>query len=241
MLQMRPDMPKLIRWAKAQNLLPQDNGDLGYVLHALLSANFHDLAPKPFALQITSKDAVLLLAYATHDAAALTAQAMTFALPEAIAAIGLATLQSKPMPPSFAVGRSLGFTVRVRPTIRTDKDGNRNRTREIDAFLAAIENTPENPGILRADVYREWLTKRLTEGGCNPQPSLVLSTLQRTPIFRRNQDRRIRRLGGPQGGPDATYSGVITVTDPEKFHALLTRGIGRHRAFGFGMLLLRPA
>ena len=41
-------------------------------------------------------------------------------------------------------------------------------------------------------------------------------------------------------GPDALFSGELTVHDPEGFAALIARGVGRHRAFGFGMLLLRP-
>ena len=40
--------------------------------------------------------------------------------------------------------------------------------------------------------------------------------------------------------PDALFTGEITVADPEAFCRLLARGVGRHRAFGFGMLLLRP-
>ena len=34
--------------------------------------------------------------------------------------------------------------------------------------------------------------------------------------------------------------GNLIVSDPAAFAQLLTRGIGRHRAYGFGMLLLRP-
>jgi CRISPR system Cascade subunit CasE len=34
--------------------------------------------------------------------------------------------------------------------------------------------------------------------------------------------------------------GELTVADPDAFSALLARGVGRHRAFGYGMLLLRP-
>jgi CRISPR system Cascade subunit CasE len=30
------------------------------------------------------------------------------------------------------------------------------------------------------------------------------------------------------------------VVDADKFAALLARGVGRHRAFGYGMLLLSP-
>lgn len=34
--------------------------------------------------------------------------------------------------------------------------------------------------------------------------------------------------------------GTLTVTDPAFFAQALAVGIGRHRASGFGMLLLRP-
>jgi CRISPR system Cascade subunit CasE len=37
------------------------------------------------------------------------------------------------------------------------------------------------------------------------------------------------------------FSGLLQVEDAAAFTALLARGIGRHRAFGFGMLLLKPA
>jgi CRISPR system Cascade subunit CasE len=41
-------------------------------------------------------------------------------------------------------------------------------------------------------------------------------------------------------GPDAVMRGNLIVSDPAAFAQLLARGIGRHRAYGFGMLLLRP-
>ena len=42
-------------------------------------------------------------------------------------------------------------------------------------------------------------------------------------------------------GPDVGFSGVLVVHDGEKFARLLSHGVGRHTAFGYGMLLLRPA
>jgi CRISPR system Cascade subunit CasE len=46
---------------------------------------------------------------------------------------------------------------------------------------------------------------------------------------------------GQQGGsPDAVFTGTLVVARPAEFMGLLARGIGRHRAFGYGMLLLRP-
>lgn len=237
MLQMQPDMTRLMRWAKDQNVLSREaDDDLGYSLHALLAANFGTLAPKPFLLQRDPGRSPKLLAYARHDAVELRTQALDFALPEVVAAIGLDTLASKPMPERFHAERHLGFTVRVRPTVRTDRDGDRTRTREIDAFLAAVAGTPQDAGVERATVYCEWLTRRLVEGGCNVPVSLNLSSFRLSPVYRRGKERRLDKLVGP----DATFSGTLTVTDPDGFAALLARGIGRHCAFGFGMLLLRP-
>jgi hypothetical protein len=42
-------------------------------------------------------------------------------------------------------------------------------------------------------------------------------------------------------GPDAILRGEFVVKDPASFAAVLTNGVGRHRAYGYGMLLLRPA
>jgi len=42
------------------------------------------------------------------------------------------------------------------------------------------------------------------------------------------------------GGPDVVLAGQLRVTDPQAFAQLLAKGVGRHRAFGFGLLLLRP-
>ena len=36
------------------------------------------------------------------------------------------------------------------------------------------------------------------------------------------------------------YQGVLTVTDPIRFHEAFTRGIGSAKAFGFGLLVIAP-
>jgi CRISPR system Cascade subunit CasE len=240
MLQSEPDMPRLIRWAKNNGVLPHDaDDDFGYGLHALLAACFGSFAPKPFMFQ-RHPGAPKILAYSALDAPTLRAHAVDFGLPDALAAINIDNLLSKPMPASFAIGRELGFTVRVRPMVRTDKDGNRARSREIDSFQAAIEGTSEDVGVSRADVYRSWLESRLTCGGCEIR-ALTLAALRRTPVVRRDQNRGLRRIGGKDGGPDATFSGTLRVRESEAFSQVLARGVGRHRAFGFGMILLRPA
>ena len=59
-------------------------------------------------------------------------------------------------------------------------------------------------------------------------------SFQRTRSHRKLRQRHIE-------GPDAVMRGIFTITDPAKFAAMLKEGIGRHRSYGYGMLLLRPA
>ena len=66
-------------------------------------------------------------------------------------------------------------------------------------------------------------------------PIAAKTTLQR---FERT---RVARLGRAPEGPDATFHGELEVGDPEAFVRILANGIGRHKAYGYGMLMLRPA
>lgn len=228
MVQLAPDLAQLTRWAMAQGLLPaRGEADIGYTLHAALAAAFGELAPKPFTL--TSGRVTRLLGYTPHAGAALRDHAASFADPELHALLGVDGLADKTMPERFAAGQRLGFSVRARPTIRADRDGDRDRVVERDAFLLSP------PGSDRGHVYAEWLGRQLSAGGAEAR-QIGLDAFQLTRVQRRRADRAFRQTLGP----DATFSGVLTVLDPDMFDGLLTRGVGRHRAFGFGMLLLRP-
>jgi CRISPR system Cascade subunit CasE len=236
MLQFTPDVPRLMRWADGQRLLAtRQEDDLGYALHAVLRAAFDTLAPAPFTMVRQGSHPTQVLAYSAHAPTVLREQALTFAEPEIIGIIGLAGMADKQMPDRFAVGRRLGFTLRARPTIRTDVDGDRTRTRERDAFLAAISGTEPGNGPSRGEVYQQWLTKRLRSGGGEPH-QMTLDGFRLTTILRRDRARKLQ----PLSGPDASFTGILTVADPDRFSALLAHGVGRHLAFGFGMLLLRP-
>jgi CRISPR system Cascade subunit CasE len=234
LIRLRPDMTRLMRWAAQQRVLPDDEDEAGYALHAVLAATFGTLRPQPFALVREPEQPPVLLAYSAHAAAALMAQAAT-ADPDAAAAIGLAGLADKLMPERFAAGRGLGFAVRVRPTVRTDRDGNRDKVREVDAWLAALRELPPDAGPSRAEVYAGWLRERFAAGGAAAE-HLTLDSFRLAPVHRRNAKRGLHRVRGPV----ASFRGRLVVRDPDRFAALLARGVGRHRAFGFGMLLLRP-
>jgi CRISPR system Cascade subunit CasE len=85
------------------------------------------------------------------------------------------------------------------------------------------------------EVYRQWLSDRLEQscGAVLEQEQTRLVSFQRVRSFRKRRGRYVE-------GPDAVLRGVLSVTDPSAFAHLLSRGVGRHRAYGYGMLLLRP-
>jgi CRISPR system Cascade subunit CasE len=52
---------------------------------------------------------------------------------------------------------------------------------------------------------------------------------------------RVARTGNSPEGPDAILRGELVIRDPAEFAKVLAKGVGRHKAYGCGMLLLRPA
>ncbi len=229
MIQLEPDMARLVRWANTRRLLaPRGEDDLGYALHALLAATFGDLAPKPFVLRQEPCRPLKLLGYASFPGDVLRRHAAATAEPDAAEAIGLEkTFASKTMPEAWDAGRRLGFALQTRPMVRTDREGNRARTKEVDCFVLSPPNSN------RGDVYADWLRGHLAGADLE---HVALDAFRLSRVRRRNAGRTLK----DQKGPEASFSGILRISDSAAFAATLARGVGRHRAFGFGMLLLRP-
>lgn len=238
LLRLQPDPAALAPWATRHGVLSPD-GDYGYAFHALLSAAFGDLAPKPFHYLGGRQG---LLAYTSAELADLRLNA-SLVSPDVARALGLDDLDSRPFPTDWRPGQRLGFEVRVRPVVRS-KDG-----RERDAFLHAVnaavdaENTAKiETNAQRAEVYSAWLAKQLAADGAAEIIEAQLDSFRLTRVLRKaGGDENGRRKVTNNAGPDVVFKGQLLVGEPEAFGRLLARGVGRHRAFGFGMLLLRPA
>jgi len=232
MLRMDLDGAALIRFAAAQGLARHDDDGFGYTLHAWLTAMFGDLAPKPFYLQSArDKYPATLLGYAQADQTRLMEHAVAFADPLALTVLRPDSLASKPMPSAWRAGQRLRLDVLACPMTR--KDGI-----EKDVYLRALERLGEATPP-RADVYRDWLKRQLQ--GAVELLDVRIDGLARV--------RMSRRAAAPGGGrrfvqierPQALFSALANIRDPAAFAQILRRGVGRHRAFGFGMLLLKPA
>ncbi len=234
-----PDLRAAATWFHAERLAHGEQDDDGYAWHALLTAIFGaGHAPKPFRVLARRGRPPQLLAYAMHDAATLRAQAAAFADPRAHAALGVDAMAAKPMP-DFAAGRRLGFSLRVRPTIRRDREGDRRKTAELDVAIASLGPRPHDPAA-RADVYLAWIRRKLAEAGTAVE-TLRLDGVQGDAAIRRGRpdEAGVRRLCRVPGH-SVTAAGTVRVEDAGRFANALARGIGRHRAFGYGMLLLSP-
>lgn len=230
LLQCHPDPRRLAAWATRFGLTAGGD-DLGYALHTLLAAAFGDAAPKPFRY---FGDVRGLLAYTTYDPDALQLAVQT-AAPDVHAALGLDRFAARSFPHQWPAGRRVGFELRIRPVLRTSQG------KERDVFLAAIDKRTEPDGELsREVVYAEWLRNELARGDAAAVERLQLDGFRLSASLRKGAATAGKRPARRVAGPDAVFSGELNVRDPAGFTALLTRGIGRHRAFGFGMLLLRP-
>ncbi len=234
LMRLQPDAKALAAWAIRHRILSPD-GDYGYALHGLLSAAFGDQAPKPFRYMGNKQG---LLAYTLENLETLRLHA-SLATPDVARALGLDALDARPFPSAWKEGLALGFEVRVRPVIRA-KDG-----RERDAFLHAVDAIPaaEGDGIAqRAMIYGDWLAKQFAIEGAAQIIQAQMEEFRLTRVLRKaGTGENGKRKSHAITGPDAVFKGQLQVGNPEAFARLLARGIGRHLAFGFGMLLLKPA
>ena len=220
------------RWMGMRRLQDPD-----HAMHCLLVESFgKDLAPKPFRVMTPRGGRQgCLYGYGTADADALRHAAAMFACPLQAGIIPADHIESKPMPSEWQSGKRLGFEIRMRPIVRPTKNADARPGRECDAFQLEAEQygkgeMPRN----REQVYAEWLARQLDARGGARLESAKLQSFQRTRAIRQRHTRYSE-------GPDALMRGNLVITDGDAFARLLAGGIGRHRAYGYGMLLLRPA
>ena len=235
-LPLRPSA--LALWAGERGWTRPRGGDFdaGRALHHLLGESFGKGALQPFRLMVPrGRDAGRLYAYAAMGVEGLRDTATAIATPEALTVIDLAALRGKPMP-AFRSGQRLD--VLARPVRRLRKPlGQFGAGDEIDCWLH--QRLQANPGADpdagarhdRSPAYLDWLAERLAGAGAElDRGASKVAAIQR---------RRVARGGKAVEGPEVGFHATVTVLDDSVFRAALARGLGRHCAYGYGMMLLR--
>ena len=238
------------RWSGRRRMMRQGVFDDGLALHALLSSVFGKGVLQPFRIFRPSRaEEATLYAYSDLEEVALRDVSEAVGPPDCLDVLNLAGLRAKPMPERFPAGRRLGFDTRVRPVRRLARDlpdpqsGKViSKGSEIDAFrFELLRRSPDGwkerdvastTELSRGEVYASWLAERLAGAARVDLGSCRLAS------FRRH--RVIRGGGGSPEGPDSVLHGECVVEDPGAFAATLAKGVGRHRAYGYGMLIVRP-
>jgi CRISPR system Cascade subunit CasE len=229
--------------------------DLGYALHHALRRRFGPAAPQPFRLMAPDPCGrrAVLMGYSTDPAALERPVALPDpegdwrkCKPSGADAVFPDPFETRPMPTDWRAGLPLRFEVLVRPVRRHGPKlraarlatGKTATGTEHDAFLSAVERLDRDThDRTRESVYLEWLAERL--GDAAVLDGATLESFRRTRVFRGMPGKGGRTRRGIEG-PEALIQGRMIVRDPAAFAPLLSRGLGRHGAFGYGMLLLRP-
>jgi len=194
--------------------------DTGQAMHALITGVFGRDGFSTFRLYDNSAGGWSVYGYSSKDGQELCGLANLTAGPDLDGVVDLSSLRTKVMP-CVASGIRIGFDIRCHPTRRSDKG-----ERDAWAVSLAYGDTVST----REDVYGSWMSERL-RGAASLESFRVV----------RVSTVKACRSGGSVKLPDATFQGTFLVEDSDSFADLLHRGVGRHRSYGMGMVLLRPA
>lgn len=212
--------------------------DVGYLVHCQLTGLFGEHTPKPFSIRDQSGRRISLLGYSTRSADELRDLAQSVADPMSYGSVHWETLASKQLPLEWKEGSSFNFEVRTSPIQRLGRANRLGKPgAEVDAFLAHCWREGIDAGANRSEVYATWLRREIDRIGGASLLKVDLSSFQLERLLRRTQGKE--RKAHPILRPVVTFRGRLEVQDSDKFRTLLERGVGRHRAFGLGMLLLR--
>ena len=146
--------------------------------------------------------------------------------------------------PVIKEGLQLHFSLRVNPVVtrkNNDKPGANNKSRH--DVVMELRNTYKSSGQKRSEwppiasmakqAGLEWLEKRQEKLGF---------TFLRTNVLVEGYHRiQFRKKGGqkPIQFGVIDFSGILTVSDEEKFRNTLYKGVGKGRGFGCGLLLIK--
>ena len=238
--------------AMARWMGPRGLRDTGDALRCLLKECLGEKRPLVFRPMPKNRQPVrIVLGYCRHGQEELEDELQMLADPMQRQALPRGCVATKDMPGEWPEGKVLRFEARMRPVVRLDRKLDPihpgvlehlgrpgvNLGQECDAHRwreMKINGDGERPDRQRS--YGEWLSERAArQGGCEIDARQVeLTTYRKSPMVTRSNPRGVI-------GPDAILRGVLRIVDPERFAEVIAAGIGRHRAYGYGMILLRPA
>lgn len=222
-------------------LFPSDPAHRMGATHRLVWAMFpRDLQERPFLYRENAP---------SHAAGpAARSELMVLSKLPPTDAEGLFDIETKLFAPVLAKGQQLRFSLRANPTAQKSvarNDGSRKSQRH-DVVMAALYSIEKGEARVEArpKIIQEaglaWLTRQADRSGFHlPAPEDV--AIDGYEQFDVDPERRrvVRSRRAVHCRLD--FEGVLEVTEPQIFLSQLSKGFGRARAFGHGLMLIRRA
>jgi CRISPR system Cascade subunit CasE len=146
-------------------------------------------------------------------------------------------IETKDYAPELRPGQLLRFVLRANPAMSARVPG-ANRGKKVDAVmhakfkLAGDERKAFNGGAA-AEAALDWLVARGPALGATFDREYSSATGYGQVIIGKAGSK-------PITFSEIDYEGLLTVTDPPRLKSALFRGVGKARAYGCGLLLVRP-
>lgn len=146
-------------------------------------------------------------------------------------------VQCKPFTPELRQGDRLAFRLRANPTVALS-GGRGQRSHRADVLMAArkpfLPGERASPACSEAmnEAAKAWLSARAERHG------FALPVCPEVGAYRQHELQKAGRREAIRFS-SIDYEGLLEVTDPELLIETLAHGMGRAKAFGCGLLLLR--
>ncbi len=144
-------------------------------------------------------------------------------------------IQTKDYQPKLAIGEKYAFILRVNPVI--SKKGRRHDVVMHKKYLMNYKKIdklkrPTSQQIIE-EAGREWLQSRVESAGFSfDNESVRIDGYQAKTSGKKRGNKEIRYS-------TMDYRGILSITNPDAFSKVLMQGIGKARAFGCGLMLIR--
>jgi len=144
--------------------------------------------------------------------------------------------------PKLSEGQRLFFTLRANPVVTVKTPAGKQQRHDVvmhEKKRLGFDKLPANEkpqlqSLIQSSCI-QWLQKRSEANGFDLiKDQVSVEGYQQHESYAKNQKR-------PVSYSSVDYQGILAVSDPDKFRNTLFHGIGKSKAFGCGLLLVKRA
>lgn len=159
-------------------------------------------------------------------------------------------VQSKPFAPQLSKGQVLAFDLRANPIV-SQQDPRTGKPKRHDVMMAAKHHARQTDPSVQGEALHQIMTQAATDWLCDPKrlanwgvtitAPVQVSAYQQHHLQRPKNRTASKTTQQTIQFSSVDYQGLLTVDEPDRFLTQLLIGFGRSKAFGCGLMLIRPS